>query len=504
MGGPDVSVCARLRAALLAAGYTVDGVTDLLGPAAYGALANGEVVPGLRATTGGSPLETLTRLFVLQTPVPDEAAAAALPVDDAAELGLLRSDGERTRAVVDVRPYGDEGHDWYVVSDLGIGVGGHRRPITPDHVLGVGGASTTLAQLTVRPQVERALDLGTGSGVQALHLTTHADHVVATDTNPRALRLAALTAGLSDVTYELRLGNLFEPVAGERFDLVVSNPPFVVGPTGRVAYRDAGLPGDDVCRLIVRSAGWHLEGGGWCQLLANWLHVRGQDWRDRVAGWIPDGVDAWVVQREVADPASYAALWLRDAGEHLTEDYAELYADWLDAFEALDAHAVGFGWVTLHAGDGRPGDLRVLEDLRQPVEQPVAAHVMGFFARQAWLRDLDITVHADGLDGDARLHATAYAVPDGVTLERLAVPAGGAWREIRTRLHQATGVCRSADVDDVCAAILAACDGATTMHDVLTSVAVAYGLAPGELLESAAPTVRGLVSDGFLEPVRMG
>jgi methylase of polypeptide subunit release factors len=499
----DRSACARLRSALLGAGYTVDGVAELLGGTAYSALVRGEVVPGLRATTGGSPIETLTRLFVLQQPVDARAAEAALLGDDAFALGVVTTDGEETRAVVDVRPYGDEKHDWYVVSDLGAGLTGSAGTVRRDHVLGVGGASTTLAQLTVRPQVERALDLGTGSGVQALHLSTHADHVVATDTNSRALRLAGLTGGLSDVTYELRLGNLFEPVAGERFDLIVSNPPFVVGPAGRYAYRDAGLPGDDVCRLIVRSAGWHLEGGGWCQLLANWMHVKDQDWRDRVGTWLPDGVDAWVVQREVQDPAEYAALWLRDSGDHLSSDYTQLFGDWLDAFEGLDVEAVGFGWVTLHAGDDKLGDLRVIEDLRQPIEQPAAPHVHDWFARQEWLRDLDAVVHADGVDGDVRLFGTAYRVPDGVTLERVGIPADGAWRDVRIRLRQSFGMRRSAEVDDVCASILAAADGATPMRDVLAGVSVAYGLAPGDLLDTAAPTIRGLVSDGYLQPVTM-
>jgi methylase of polypeptide subunit release factors len=498
----DASACARLRAALLDAGYTVDGVSELLGGTAYAALARGEIVPGLRASGGGSPLETLTRLFVLQQPVDALDVEAALPGRDALALGLISSDGVETRAVVDVRPYGDGVNDWFVVSDLGTGLVGSAGSVRRDHVLGIGGASTTLAQLTVRPRVERALDLGTGSGVQALHLTTHADHVVATDTNPRALRLAALTAGLSGVTYELRLGNLFEPVAGERFDLIVSNPPFVVGPAGRFAYRDAGLPGDDVCRLIVRSAAWHLEGGGWCQLLANWLHVHDQDWRERVATWLPDGVDAWVLQREVQDPADYAALWLRDSGEHLGGDYAQLFGDWLDAFEGLDAVAVGMGWITMRASDD--ADVQVLEDLRQPVVQPVAPAVFDWFGRQAWLRDLDAKIHADGLDGDARLYGTAYVVPEGVTLERVSIPSEGAWHDVRTRLRQTSGLCRSADVDDVCAAILAASDGTTTMHDVLAAVAVAYGLAPRELIDSAAPTIRGLVSDGFLRPVTMG
>ena len=90
-----------------------------------------------------------------------------------------------------------------------------------------------------------------------------------------------------------------------------------------------------------------------------------------------------------------------------------------------------------------------------------------------------------------------------MTLERVSIPGGGSWDDVRTRLHQAGGLARSADVDDVCASILAASDGRTPMHDVLAAVGVAYGLGAGELLETAAPTVRGLVSDGFLTPVKM-
>ena len=52
---------------LLDVDYTVDGVAGLLGPAAYAALVRGEIVPGLRATSGASPLETLTRLFDVYT-----------------------------------------------------------------------------------------------------------------------------------------------------------------------------------------------------------------------------------------------------------------------------------------------------------------------------------------------------------------------------------------------------------------------------------------------------
>jgi methylase of polypeptide subunit release factors len=134
-------------------------------------------------------------------------------------------------------------------------------------VLGISSALDSLAQLTVRKPVERALDLGTGCGVQALHLATHAREVVATDVNERALWITRLNAELNGSQgIDVRDGSLFEPVAGEQFDLVVTNPPFVISPaTGeRLVYRDSGLPGDEVVRRVVTEAPRHL-GRGWCQ-----------------------------------------------------------------------------------------------------------------------------------------------------------------------------------------------------------------------------------------------
>jgi len=68
-----------------------------------------------------------------------------------------------------------------------------------DRVAGVHRPSATLAHLTVREPVERALDVGTGNGIQALLLSRHASRVVATDINPRALAFAAFNLALNDV-----------------------------------------------------------------------------------------------------------------------------------------------------------------------------------------------------------------------------------------------------------------------------------------------------------------
>ena len=166
----------RLRAALEQAGYTYDGVAGLLGPTAHAALSRNETTPGLRRTADGSALSTLTRLWLLQAPVPADDAERALPglVAPLVELGVLQPALGQVRALVDVRPYADDTHDWWVLSDLTPGLDGQNLRVGPDHVLGISSASTSLAQLTVREPVGRALDLGTGCGVQALHLAAHA------------------------------------------------------------------------------------------------------------------------------------------------------------------------------------------------------------------------------------------------------------------------------------------------------------------------------------------
>ncbi len=156
-------------------------------------------------------------------------------------------------------------------------------------------------------------------------------------------------------------------MAGRRFDLVVSNPPFVVGPgTATHAYRDSGRAGDGVCAELAAAAPQLLGEGGTMQYLANWLHVAGEDWTERVCGWVAGtGLSAWVIQREVSDPVSYVRLWLSDAAERT--DPVRMAA-WLDWFDSHKVEAVGFGLVTLRRSGHAEPVVRV-EDLRQAVDQ---------------------------------------------------------------------------------------------------------------------------------------
>ncbi|MBB3042583.1 DUF7059 domain-containing protein [Nocardioides soli] len=476
----------RLRSALVAADFTYDRVAELLGPAAHDALGRNETTPALRRTPGGSPLETLVRLFLLQTVVDLDAAERALPglVDRLAAEGFLERSVGEVAARLDVRPYAADGDSLWVVSDLTPGLDGGPSRVGPDHVLGISSASTSLAQLTIREPVGRSLDLGTGCGVQALHLASHSAAVVATDVNERALRIARFNVALNDLgtPVDVRSGSFFEPVAGERFDLIATNPPFVISPaTGeRLVYRDSGLPGDRAVEHIVRAAPAHLSDGGWCQVLANWVIPVGASWEDRLAGWADPECDLYVVQREVVDPASYVELWLKDAGRHGGPDYATRYDTWLSWFEEQGIGAVGFGWINLRrTGAERP--VRELLEWPYDVEQPIAP------ALHDWAIAGDREV-----DLDSRL-----VLRSDVRQETLGAP--GAEDPETVVLRQQRGLRRARRADTVEAALVGACDGELSVGQILDALAQLLDLDPAETRDTYLPVVRELVVEGFLE-----
>jgi methylase of polypeptide subunit release factors len=482
-----------LRSALLRTGYTTDGVRALLGPAAHAALGRGEVEPAFRASRDGGELGVLVRLLLLGAVEPDAAVAAALaPLApaDAAAAGLLREAPGGWTADLDLRPYGDTDGDWWVLSDL------DQRRQERDHVTGVGAASLTLAAATARRPVGSLLDLGTGCGVQALHAARHARSVTGTDLAPRALAMARATFTLNALDVELVEGPWLEPVAGRRFDQIVSNPPFVPGPA-RVdyVYRDSGQEGDAALAALLRALPEHLEPGGVAQLLGSWLHVRGEDWPDRVRSWLPDGIDAWIVQREVADPALHVGTWQRDSGLDLTSPAAREEAGaWLDWMERERVEAVGFGFVTLRRpGGGRPaGDpVVVFEDLPGDVDDPLGPEVEGWLDRVDWLR-----AHS----GDAALLAARLTVAPSVLLETYAEPGSEGWTEVGSAVARRDGPRWRHEVDGPAAALLAGCQGALPLGELVELLSFAHDRPTGELVTATLPAVREFVRHGVLVP----
>lgn len=477
----------RLRAAL--DGYTVDAVVDAIGDEGQAALGRNTTVAADRALRGRSDaVATLTRLFVLQQAVDLGSVEEALPVDALIGAQILAQEGQSVRALVDIRPYAspDDGADGWLVSDHAATLDTARGAPRPDHVLGVSPASTTLAQLTMRRPVGRALDLGTGCGVQALHLARHVDTIVATDLNDRALRCADLGLRLSGVQADLRMGSLYEPVEGELFDLIVTNPPFVISPpsTAKFTYRESTFTGDGLMKAVVTGAPARLAPGGALQVLGNWAHTADQPWDERLAGWVAGtGCDALVIEREVLDPYEYVEIWLADAGLAGTAAYRQTYEQWLDYFDALGIEGVGMGWFTLvNAGRTDP-DVRV-EQWPHAVEQPVGVAFQQHFEAVA-----------DARLSDADLLAQPWTLAADVVQETLGAP--GAEDPSHIVLRQQRGFRRAVEVDTALGAVLGACDGDLTLGEILAAVAQLLDVPTSDLVADVLPRLRPLVADAW-------
>ncbi len=478
-----------LRSHLLEANYTTDDVLVRIGTRGQEGLGRNSTIPADVALDGAmDPLACLARLFILQQEVPLNAARKALDVDAAVGAGWLEIDRDHVRALVDIRPYGspDDGASGYLVSDLTPGLDQMTTPTRPDYVLGASPASLTLAEITMRQPVGRALDLGTGCGVQSLHLTRHADEVVGTDLNPRALDLADLGAELSGVEIDLREGSLFEPVAGERFDLIVSNPPYVMSPPGgeRLTYREGDLVADGLVETIVRQSADHLNPGGSLQLLTNWAIVDGSPWQDRLRDWVQGtDLDCWVIERERLDVFSYTEMWLTDAGLAGDPRWRSEYRRWLTYFAELGIREVGMGWILLTAA-GRPVPHRRFESWPHAVAQPLGDV---FFGNGA-------AVDAATLPLDELL-ASRPRLGD-VVQETVGEP--GAEDPTHVVLRQRTGLLRAIKVGTADGAVLGALDGELTLGKVISAVASVLGVDAADAGAQVVPIVRDALLDQML------
>ena len=376
----DTSSLALFRSLLETAPFEAGSIQELLGTES-GVLTRPRDYPVhlRRIATDESALAMLTRLFLLLAEVDvvsADQALAPLGVEGLERLRLVETLDDRVRATVRIVPHGR----LVLASDLPGLVGA-------EHVAGIHGPSATLGHLTVRRPVARALDVATGSGIQALLAARHAERVVATDVNERALAFAAFNAAVNGVdNVELRHGSFFEPVHGERFGLVVCNPPYVVSPDSEYLFRDSGLGGDRVSSELVGALPSLLEDGAFGSIMVSWIQDEVDEPADRPRRWLEgSGCDAWILHSSTDDALATAAGWHRDAAT--ADEYGERIDRWLDYYRREGIGAVSYGAIVMRR---RVGGGNWVRSTRLPSGRvgPADAHLRRLFAAQDALADL--------------------------------------------------------------------------------------------------------------------
>ncbi len=447
----------------------------------------------LRLTSRGTPLETLIRLFLIEVPVDIAVLQKAIqPMDIGTwvEAGLVQVENGTALAEIKLLPF----QDLLVAFDL-------DRKLTSgkgfDYVMGIGKSSLTLANLAVRRHARCTLDLGTGCGIQALLAASHSDHVTAVDRNPRAVRVATFNAHLNGMSHvECLEGDLFGPVMDRTFDLIVSNPPFVISPEMRYIYRDSGMEADRVCQAIVRQAPKFLNEGGYCQILCNWAEYAGQDWRERLAGWFEGtGCDAWVMRSETRDAATYASTWIRHTERYEADaaQYAQRLEAWMAYYEQQKIVAVSAGMITLCRTSGKTHWFRA-DEAPEKMLGPCGDDI----ARGFEVRNFLETLKEDSSLLDACFHFS----PD-VLLDRQSTPSYEGWVEKSAQLHLAKGLAYTGNVDSYVANLVIRCNGKRPLKDLLAEMSASLGVDPVNITPAFCGIMRRLAEQGFLVPAHL-
>jgi SAM-dependent methyltransferase len=196
-----------------------------------------------------------------------EVLGDELPLEALVEAGLLLVTDEGVVSVFVLELVAD----LYVLSD-DLSSGG-------DAVMGAAPSTKTLAGIArPRGRVGSALDLGCGAGTVALVLAQRCDRVLATDISERAVALTRVNAALNGMSHiECRVGDLFEPVGGEAFDIVASQPPFLPRDeeTGPTTFLFGGPRGDEISMRLLRGLRRAVAPQGTAFLLAEWPRIDG-------------------------------------------------------------------------------------------------------------------------------------------------------------------------------------------------------------------------------------
>ncbi|MCB9385133.1 MAG: methyltransferase [Bryobacterales bacterium] len=481
---PSPEAAARFRAFLDDSGYASDPLIGSLGSGLSVRRRNEPVL--LERTAEPSLLHTLARLFFVGADVPEEVAQAILPrwaVEFALEHGLLRLEQGALKPRVMIWNY--EGR--YIVSDTArlvssVGVS--------DLILGINPSTSTLYRSILPHKADRALDFGSGSGVQAILLAERCNHVDATDITPRAADFGRFNARLNGVdNVRFHTGDGYAPLGDAQYDLIVSNPPFFVTPPSDQAHCGNPLELDEFCRLLARQSAERLTPGGFFQMTCEWVEIEGEPWQERLRGWLEStGCDAWIL-RAANDPAEeYAHSRLVETRWGTPQDDRDTYHEWVRYFRERRVQQVHGGLMLMRKREGANW-IRIDEQLAHPKVKSLGVLLERGLAVEDWLR---------AQDDDALAAANPNLVAGSQLLHRLDLTDDG-WELHGVALSAPTALTAAKPFRQDVAAFVSQLTGEATLGALVEGLASEVGAPVEQVRKECFALVRTLLREGFLE-----
>ena len=473
----------RLRAFFENAGYTEPSLRKHLGAAELPSRHLRNVPRLLDRTSAPSTLNTLLRWFWLFLPQNAEEAASFIP-EDILPLLLQSRLIERTGDTLAPRAMLLHIEGFLVASDHSSAIDNKQSEM----VLWPNPTSKFLARFAVRRPSRATLDLGTGSGILSLGAAKYSDTVVATDLTQRSIDCARFNAALNGVTnIEFAVGDCFAPVAGRKFDLILSNPPFFITPQTDLLFCENPMDLDGLCRRLVKEAPAYLNEGGYMEMLCEWAQIEGQPWEERVAEWLEGiGCDAWVMKGLTQDPEEYAQHRVREISQDASQDAAS-YDGYMRYYRHRGVQAIHDGLIVLRRRTGQ--NFIRIEEVPTTPAGALGEMILATFAAHDLLR---------ACDTDDKLLALRPHLASSARLEQYCSQVDGEWRANSLTLRQTSGFAFHIELQPLVMHFIASLDGSITAAQAIQTFA-AHVNAPVEKVQTECLSIiRKLLDRNFL------
>lgn len=473
----------RFRDVCRAAGYTESRLRDMTGllvpppqeqiPAAVLAVL----------ARGVTPFHLLARLFFLGLPVPRQEADAGLPsefVRTCLDCGLIVKQDDLLKPVALVVPVGDA----LLASDLQSTASQDEEYFVPT----VCDAALHLGAVAIREPVKRTLDLCGGFALHGILSSPSSDEVVTTDLNPRAETFALFNSALNGCgNLTAVTGDVFDAVKGQRFDRILSNPPFIITPESATTFRYTPHELDGFIQSMLAEAPEYLNEGGVMQTICEWVEFEGQDWQERLTGWFQDnGCDVWILLANRQLPSTYAHAVLRQT----ISDESELMTrqqEWADYFHAQSVSAIHGGFIFFRR---RQGDNWFdVTQMTQPIRHNISDAIQQGFRGRDW-----VFINP----AEERLLASRLAVAEGLRQVEKSHWKEFRWQRDSITLHVDDGVPVTIGVDEYVRSLLEKFDSRRTVASCLDLFSKEVGLPAESGRQQGMQIIHSMVRNGVL------